>query len=158
MVPLTLPLVEAHLRRIEVMTQHHREKSTDARNHEAVLTDLIASTEVYTFNSYNAFQDLMTLHLFINATLHLAPHTAPPPLAPLEALFRRHLAAEAQNAATRAAGLDLRARHSTARHHHDTVLATLELHNIVLEAVRTELISRAQGASNTLLQDLQLHI
>ena len=158
MVPLTLSLVEAHLRRIEAMTQHHREKATDARNHEIILNDLITATEVYTFNSYNAFQDLMTLHLYINATLHLAPHTAPPPLVPLEALFRRHLAAEAQNAATRAAGLDLRARHSTARHHHDTVLATLELHNIVLEAVRTELISRGQGATNTLLQDLQLHI
>ena len=158
MVPLTLPLIEAHLRRVEEITQHHREKSTDAKNHETVLTDLITSTEVYTFNSHKAFQDLMTLHLFINATLHLAPHTAPPPLAPLEALFHRHLAAEAQNAATRAAGLDLRARHSTARHHHDTVLDTLELHTIVLEAVRTELISRAQGASNTLLQDLQLHI
>ena len=158
MVPLTLPLVEAHLRRIEAMTQHHREKSTDARNHEVILNDLIAATEVYTLNSYNAFQDLMTLHLYINATLHLAPHTAPPPLASLEALFRRHLAAEAQNAETRSAGLDLRARHATARHHHDTVLSTLELHNIVLEAVRTELISRGQGATNTLLQDLQLHI
>ena len=158
MVPLTLSLVEAHLRRIEAMTQHHREKSTDARNHEVILNDLIAATEVYTLNSYNAFQDLMTLSLFINATLHLAPHTAPPPLASLEALFRRHLAAEAQNAETRSAGLDLRARHATARHHHDTVLSTLELHNIVLEAVRTELISRGQGATNTLLHDLHLHI
>ena len=63
MVPLTLSLVEAHLRRIEAMTQHHREKSTDAPNHEVILNDLIAATEVYTLNSYNAFQDLMTLSL-----------------------------------------------------------------------------------------------
>ena len=111
MVPLTLSLVEAHQTRIEAMTQHHREKATDARNHEVILNDLIAATEVYTLNSYNAFKDLRTLYLYI-ATLHLAPHTAPPPLASLEALFRRHLAAEAQNAETRRAGLDLRAHHT----------------------------------------------
>ena len=158
MVPLTLSLVEAHLRRIEAMTQHHREKATDARNHEVILNDLIAATEVYTLNSYNAFQDLRTLYLYIITTLHLAPHTAPPPLGSLEAVFSRHLAAEAQNAETRSAGLDLRARHAAARHHHETVLSTLELHNIVLQAVRTELILRRQGATNTWLQDINFHI
>ena len=124
------------------MTQHHREKSTDARNHEAVLTDLIASTEVYTFNSYNAFQDLMTLHLFINATLHLAPLTAPPPMGSLEAMVSRHLATEAQNADTRRASLDLRAHHSATRHHHEVELHNLELHAAVLQALRAELLLR----------------
>ena len=155
MIQLTLPLVEAHLTRIEAMTQHHQEKATDARNHELIMTDLIAATEVHTFNSYNIFNDLRVLYLSVVA-LHPAPH--PLPMASLEALFRHHMAAEAQNAETRNAGLALRARHAAARHHHETVLSTLELHNIVLEAVRTELISRGQGATNTWLQDLNLHI
>ena len=148
MPPLTLILVEAHLTWIEEMTQYHLEGATNARNNEVVLNDLIAATEVYSLNSYHAFMDLRTLHLYVIATLHLAPLTAPPPMGSLEAVVSRHLATEAQNADTRRAGLDLRAHHAAVRHHHERELSTLELHAAVLQAVRTELILRNQGVIN----------
>ena len=157
MIQLTLPLVEAHLTRIDTLTLHHQEKATNARNHELIMTDLIAATEVHTLNSYNIFRDLRALYLSVVA-LHPAPHTRPLPMASLEALFRHHMAAEAQNAETRSAGLALRARHAAARHHHTSALASLELHHIVLVAITTELISRRQGAAHTWLQDLHLNI
>ena len=79
-------------------------------------------------------------------------------MASLEALFRHHMAAEAQNAQTRSAGLALRARHVATRLHHATALASLELHHVVLLAIRAELISRRQGAAPTWLEDLHLYI
>ena len=126
MIPLTLPLIEAHLTQIDALNLHHQEKATDARNHEVDLTDLIAATEVHTFNSFNIFKDLRALYLSAMA-LHPDPYTHPFPMASLEALFRHHMAAEAQNAETRSAGLALRARHAATRHHHTSALASLEL-------------------------------
>ena len=157
MIPLTLPLIEAHLTQIDTLNLHHQEKATDARNHELIMTDLIAATEVHTFNSFNIFKDLRALYLSAMA-LHPDPYTHPFPMASLEALFRHHMAAEAQNAETRSAGLALRARHVATRHHHTSALASLELHCIVLMAIRAELISRRQGATHTWLQDLHLYI
>ena len=157
MLPLTLPLVEAHLTQIDTLNLHHQERATDARHHEVLLTDLIAATEVHTFNSFQIFKDLRALYLAI-MTLHPDPHTRPLPMASLEALFRHHMAAEAQNAETRSAGLSLRARHAAARHHHTSALGSLELHRVVLMAIRAELISRRQGATNTWLQDLHLFL
>ena len=79
-------------------------------------------------------------------------------MASLEALLRQHLAAEEQNAQTRSAALTLRARHAATRLHHVTALDSLELHHVVLLAIRAELISRRQGAAPTWLGDLQLYV
>jgi hypothetical protein len=157
MIPLTLPLVEAHLAQIATLNLHHQEKATDARNHEHVMNDLIAATEVHTHTSLNIFKDLSTLYIS-SVALHSAGHMHPLPMTSLRALFHHHMAAEAQNAETRRAGLALRARHVAARHHHVSALAALELHHVVLLAIRAELISRRQGATNTWLQGLHLYI
>ena len=124
------------------MIHYHLEEATTARHNEVVLNDLIVATEVYSFNSHEIFRDLRTLRLYINATLHLAPLTAPPPMGSLEAMVSRHLATEAQNADTRRASLDLRAHHSATRHHHEAELHNLELHAAVLQALRAELLLR----------------
>ena len=157
MLRLTLPLVDARITHIEALNVHHREEATDARNHELVLTDLIAATEVHTLNSQDVFRDFRALHLHA-AALHSIGHPWPLPMASLEALLRHHLAAEEQNAQTRSAALTLRARHAATRLHHVTALDSLELHHVVLLAIRAELISRRQGAAPTWLGDLQLYV
>ena len=140
--PPLLTLVENQLSWVEEMTHYHLEEATTARHNEVVLNDLIVATEVYSFNSHEIFRDLRTLRLYINATLHLAPLTAPPPMGSLEAMVSRHLATEAHNADTRRASLDLRAHHSATRHHHEMALHHLELHGAVLQALRAELLLR----------------
>ena len=137
-----LTLVENQLSWVEEMIHYHLQEATTARHNEVVLNDLIVATEVYSFNSHEIFRDLRTLRLYINATLHLAPLTAPPPMGSLEAKVSRHLATEAHNADTRRASLDLRAHHSATRHHHEAELHNLELHAAVLQALRAELLLR----------------
>ena len=124
------------------MIHYHLEEATAARHNEVLMNDMIVATEVYSFHSYKVSMDLRTLRLYINATLHLAPLTAPPPMGSLEAMVSRHLATEAQNADTRRASLDLRAHHSATRHHHEAELHNLELHAAVLQALRAELLLR----------------
>jgi hypothetical protein len=157
MLRLTVPLVDACITHIEAMNVHHRGEATDARHPELVLTDLIAATEVHTLNSQDVFRHLRALHLHATA-LHSAGHPWPFPMASLEALLRHHLAAEEQNTQTRSAALTLRARHAATRLHHVTALDSLELHHVVLLAIRAELISRRQGAAPTWLGDLKLYV
>ena len=87
MIPLTLPLIEAHLTQINTLHLHHQEKATDAHNHELVMNDLIAATEVHTLNSFNIFKDLRALYLSVVA-LHPDPHTRPLPMASLDSAPR----------------------------------------------------------------------
>ena len=157
MIPLTLPLVEARLAQIAELNLHHQEKATNARNHENVMNDLIAATEVHTQTSLNTFQDLRTLYIS-SVALHSTGHMHPLPMTSLRTLFHHHLAAEARNTETRRAGLALRARHVADHQHHVSALAALELQHVVLLAVRAEIISRKQGTRNTWLQDLNLYI
>ena len=157
MLPLSLPLVDASITRIEALNVHHREEATDARTHELVLTDLIAATEVHSLHSQDVFIHLRALHLHAGA-LHTAGHPWPFPEASLQALLHHHLAAEEQNIQTRTAALTLRAQHAATRLHHLTALDSLELHHVVLLAIRAELNSRRQGAGPTWLGDLQLHV
>ena len=157
MLPLSLPFVNASITRIEALTVHHRREVTDAHTHEAILTDLIAATEVHSLHSQDVFIHLRALHLHAG-TLQTVGHPWPFPAASLEALLRHHLAAEEQNIQTRTSALTLRAQHATTRLHHLRALDSLELHYVVLLAIQAELHARRQGARPTLLGDLQLHV
>ena len=157
MLPLSLPLVNACITRIEALTVHHRGEVADGHTHELVLTDLIAATEVHSLHSQDVFIHLRALHLHAR-TLQTVGHPWPFPAASLEALLHHHLAAEEQNIRTRTSALTLRAQHTTTRLQHLQALDSLKLHHVVLLAIQAELHARRQGAGPTLLGDLQLHV
>ena len=153
----SIPAIEEEIRQIVELTAQHEALARSAQANEEVYGDLAFASETNTRSFMTIFQQLEIIFNFF-VTLHTTGQLPLTPLASLMFHFRYHLDAETRNAQHYLTVLALEKRHDMEHDRHTDIVSHLEVRHIVLLAVKHEITLREQGAQDTPLQDIDLHV